>query len=183
MKHLLQQLLTGAQGKGAGSEVSNATQQAILKQLQNPNPYLNDAVAAQEKAGNEQINQQETAAQKHLDEYLASRGIAASSFGGGYQGDLAGQFQTARDTLQGNILTNMANATLQGTGQAINQGTTGATSEQNNSQNWLAQLMGYGQNAFNNDATTQQLNQNSQNSYSNLLMQLLLAGYSGGTTA
>ena len=180
---VLGQLLQGVSGQGAGSSVQNATTQAELAQLANPNPYQSAAVQAQETAGQDTLNQQFGAQQKQLDEYLASRGIAASSFGGGYQGDLAGQQATAEAGLQSNILTNEAASQLAGTGQAISQGQSGATSAQNNSQSWLNQLMGYGQQAFNNDTTTNAANATAQNNYQNLLLQMLLAGYSGGTTA
>ena len=180
---VLSQLLTGTSGQGAGSAVSNATQQAELAQLANPNPYLNPAVQAQEKAGEATLAEQAKAAQQQLDEEMARRGVGSSSIAGGYYGDLAGQEATAQAGLQSNILSNMANLQLAGTGQAINQGQAGATSAQNNQQNWLSQLMGYGQNAFNNDVTTNTVNQNSANNYQNLLLQMLLGGYSGGTTA
>ena len=180
---VLGQLLQGVSGQGAGSDVQNATSAAELAQLANPNPYQSAAVQAQETAGQDTLNQQFGAQQKQLDEYLASRGIAASSFGGGYQGDLAGQQATAEAGLQSNILTNEAASQLAGTGQAISQGQSGATSAQNNSQNWLSQLMGYGQQAFNNDTTTNAANATAQNNYQNLLLQMLMAGYSGGTTA
>ena len=77
----------------------------------------------------------------------------------------------------------MAESQQSATGQAIAQGTAGATSAQNNQQNWLSQLMGYGQQAFNNDVTTNAINQNQANDYNQLLLQMLLGGYSGGATA
>ena len=179
---VLSQLLTGVSGQGAGSAVSNATQQAELAQLANPNPYQSAAVQAQETAGQDTLNQQFGAEQKQLDEYLASRGIAASSFGGGYQGDLAGQQATAEAGLQSNILTNEAASQLAGTGQAISQGQSGAASATNTAQSWLNQLMGYGQQAFNNDTTTNAANTQQNQNYQNFLLQMLGMGYSGGTT-
>lgn len=95
---------------------------AVQSALQNPNPYSNAAVQAQEAAGQATLNQQFAAQQKALDEQMAARGIGASSLASGYYGDLAGQQATAEAGLQSDILTNQAQQYQQGLATALGAG-------------------------------------------------------------
>lgn len=175
---ILSLLTGGVQGQGAGSQVQNATQQAILKQLQNPSPYGSQQVQDAYKWLGGNIDDQYSVQRQQLGEQMARRGLGASTIYGGRLNDLNIGQRTAKDTLAENLGQNLAQTLGQYQQGAINSGITGGTTAQQNQQNWLSQLMGYGQQGFNNDLATNQANQNQQNTYQNYILQLLGLGYS-----
>ena len=184
--NILAQLLKGVAGQGAGGATSDATQAAIQAQLKNPNAYNSDAVkqAYNWEAGN--IDDRFSLEQKQLAEDMARRGLSNSTgeLGmGGRLSDLNIAKRSARETLAEQLAQKMAESQQSATGQAIGQGLAGANSAQQNAQSWLGQLMGYGQQGFNNDVTTQSINNQQNQSYQDFLLKMLGLGYSGGATA
>jgi hypothetical protein len=175
----IQNFLTqGVQGQGPGSQVQSATNQAILNQLQNPNPYNSQTVQDAYKWLSGNIDDQYALQQKQLAEDAARRGLGASTIYAGNLNDLNIGKRSAQETLAQNLAQNLAQSQGQYQANAINQGLSGATNSQTSAQNWLSQLLGYGQQAFNNDLATNAQNQSAQQNWQNYVLQLLGLGYS-----
>lgn len=176
---VLNSLISGASGKGAGSAVQSATQQKALDLLNNPSPYGSQDVKNlySDLGGN--IDDQFNVERQQLGEEMAKRGLGTSTIYGGRLNDLNIGQRTAKEELAKNLATNYAQTLGNYQQGAVNTGNTVGTTAQNNSLGWLSSLMGYGQNAFNNDVTTNALNQNATNNYQNYILQLLGLGYGG----
>lgn len=175
---MLNELIKGAQGQGQGGQVQQATLDALMKLLQNPNPYGSQDVKDQYGWLGGQIDDEYSLRQQQLGEEMARRGLGYSTNYGGRLQDLnigqrSGKISLAQD-LAHQFAQNDSNARM----GAIGLGNTVGTQAQNNQQSWLAQLMGYGQQAFNNDLATNAMNQNAAQQWQNYILALL--GYGGG---
>lgn len=102
------------------------------------------------------IDDQYALQRQQLGEEMARRGLGASTIYGGRLNDLNIGQRAANAQLGGSLLQN----------------------EQQNARDWLGQLMGYGQQGFQNDVTTQMMNQQAQNQWQNYILSLLGMGYS-----
>lgn len=171
--------MAGANGQGAGSQVQNATQQAILDQLKNPNAYNSDAVKSAYNWLGGNIDDQYNLQRQQLGEEMARRGLGASTIYGGRLNDLNIGQRSAKESMAQDLAQQMAKSQQSATGQAISQGLTGGTTAQGNQLDWLSALMGYGQQGFNNDLATAQFNANQNNSWQDFLLKMLSAGYGG----
>lgn len=174
---MLGQLMAGTQGKGAGSEVQGATQQAILDQLKNPNAYGSDAVKSAYDWMGGSIDDQYDLQRKDLEEEMARRGLTTSTIGAGRLSDLNIGQRSAKASMAQDLGQKMAESQQSATGQAINQGMAGGSGAQANQQSWLQQLMGYGQQGFENDMSTAKFNQTQNNDWQEYLMKMLGQGY------
>lgn len=174
---ILSMLTGGATGNGAGSGVQNATQQAALNQLNNPSPYGSNDVRSlyNWEAGN--IDDQYALQRQAVGDQMARRGLGTSTIHAGNLNNLNIGQRSALAQLGENLNQNYAQTLGQYQANAINQGNQVGTSAQNNQQNWLSQLMGYGQQGFNNDLATNAQNQNATNNYQNYILSLLGMGY------
>jgi hypothetical protein len=181
---ILTNLTGGMAGTGAGSGVRNATEAATMQQLSSPSPYSSaDVQKAYDWQGG-QIDDQYALQRTQLEEDMARRGLSASTIYGGNLNDLNIGQRSAKATLANDLGQNLAQTMGQYQTNAINSGNSTANSSAGNQQNYIAQLMGYGQNAYNNDMGTATFNANQNNSYQDFLLKMLGAGYSpAGATA
>lgn len=108
----------GPPQSGGPSPIQGQLNSSISNSLANPNPYNSDTVQQINAALTGQTNQEFGAQKKQLEENLASRGLSASTIGGGYYGDLAGQQDQALANMRANLVGQSANGQLQGTAQA-----------------------------------------------------------------
>ncbi len=173
-------LLTGGANGTSQTPLQTATTQATLDQLKNPNPYNSQAVQDEYSnlAGN--IDADYASKQRDITNQDARRGLYGSlgkDFESGRMADTAVGQRTAKEQLA----TSLAQAQAQSQGQyqanAINQGQQGTQQNTNSTLAYLQSLMGYGQQAFNNDATTTQIQDSENNNEQEYLLQLLQAGY------
>lgn len=178
---ILQQLLTGVSGQGAGSAVADATQEKILDQLKSPNAYGSEAVKSAYDWMGGNIDDQYTTANRDLEEEMARRGLSVSTIGSGRTRDLNVAKRTAKESLAQDLGQKMAESQQSATGQAIAQGIGGGTSAQQNQQSWLQQLLGYGQQGFENDMATNRVNTEQDQNWQDFLLKLMGMGYGGAT--
>lgn len=174
---VLSYLTGGVNGSGAGSAVQQATQRNALDLLNNPSPYGSKDVKDQYnwQAGN--IDDQFALQRGSLGDEMAHRGLGNSSINAGRLNDLNIGQRSAKESMGQDLAHQYASSLGQYQQGAINTGNQVGTSAQNNQQSWLQQLMGYGQNAFNNDLATNQQNQTAQQNYQNYILQMLGLGY------
>lgn len=178
---ILGMLTGGSQGTGAGSAVQNATQQSTLDLLKNPNPYNSQAVQDEYNWLGGNIDDEYSLKQNALDEEMARRGLGVSTNKAGRLNDLNIGKRSAKTSLATDLANKLATTTGQYQTNAINTGNTVGAAAQGGQQSWLAQLMGYGNDAFNHDLATNAVNQNAANSWQDYILQLLGAGYGGAT--
>ncbi len=114
------------------SPLRNQLSNSLRSSLANPNPYNSDTVRSIDSALTGQLNQDFGAKRKMLEEDLARRGLSASTFGGGYYGDLQGQEDQALATMRAGLTQSAANAEIAGRTQA--QGAAQANINAENSQ-------------------------------------------------
>lgn len=192
---ILQGLLTGS---NAVQGPTAQTQTAINNLLQNPSAYNSAAVQQTYDNLGSQIDDEYALQQQQLTNNMASRGLSDSSIAGGKLSDLNVGERSAKTQLAASLATQQAQDLSGATSNAINLGLTGSGQQQTASaQNYaqllqalgfnqnnattntsqqdqiLQQILGYGQQGFNNDTTTQQLNQQQQNEEDQLQLQLL----------
>lgn len=105
-------------GVSAAGPLQNQLASSLRSSLANPNPYNSDTVRSIDSALTGQLNQDYVAQRKHLEEDLARRGLSASTIGGGYYGDLAGQQDQALATMRAGLTQSAANAEIAGRTQA-----------------------------------------------------------------
>lgn len=155
---LLQQLLTGAQGQD-------------WQKLFESSPYNSKAVKDQYSwlAGN--IDDQFATDERNLDSSMAARGLygsAGKDFHSGRLSDLNVGRRTAKEGLAQDLAHQYASS--------AGNWAMGANNAQ---MGWVNQLMGYGQNAFNNDLSTAEFNHEQDMDYQRLLEEMNRAGYGG----
>lgn len=172
--------LTGVAQGGAPntSPLGAATTNAAMNQLNSPSPYSSTDVKNLYNWLSGNIQDQYALQKNQLAQDMAARGLGASTIYAGNLNDLNIGQRSAQESLAQDLAQNYAQTLGQYQANAINQGNQVSTQNQNNYQNLIAQLMGYGQNAFNNDVTTQELNQNAQTNWQNYILNLLNMGYS-----
>jgi hypothetical protein len=178
---LLQQLINGASGNGPGSDVQNATRDAFLNYLKNPNPYGAQDVKDQYGWLGGQIDDEFAQREQLLGEEMARRGLGFSTNYGGRLQDTNVRRKSAKEVLGTDLAHNFAQNYGQSQQAALGLGNQIGTQNQNNAQSWLQQLMGYGQQAFDNDFKTNAFNQSTADSYRNWLLQMLGMGYGGAS--
>lgn len=192
---ILQSLLTGG---NAVQGPSAQTTSAINNLLANPSAYDSAAVQNTYNTLGGQIDDQYALQQKQLTNDMAARGLSDSSIAGGKLSDLNIGQRSAKEQLAASLATQQAQDLSGATSNAINLGLSGTAQGQTASaQNYaqqlqalgfnqnnantntaqqsaiLQQILGYGQQGFNNDVTTQNVNQNSQNEEDQLQEYLL----------
>jgi hypothetical protein len=176
---ILGALTGGAQGQGAGGGLQSATQTAAMNQLNNPSPYGQQNVKDLYNWLGGNIQDQFTMKQRALGEDMARRGLGTSTIGAGNLSDLNIGQRSAQQSMAQDLAQNYAQTLGQYQANAINQGNQVGTQGQQNQQNWLSQLMGYGEQGFQNDLATNALNQNATNNYQNYILGLLQYGGGG----
>lgn len=173
---LLQMLLNGTQD----TELEDATESAALDQLHNPSPYNSDVVKnlyADLGAG---IDTDYDSRVRGLDESMARRGLYGSlgkDFHSGRLADTELGRRDAKTTLARNLATDFAKSYGDYNANAISQGQGVAGSQSSDALNWLQSTLGYGQQGFENDLATEQLNAQQDDEYQQLLQMMLAAGY------
>lgn len=175
---LLPQLLAGV--TGANNPLTTATTNAVLSQLNSPNPYNAQAVQDEYNwlAGN--IDDQFARDQQALDNEMARRGLygsAGKDFHSGRLSDLNVGKRNAKISLARALADAKAKSDAGYTSNAIAQAQTAQNASNANALNYLNAIMGFGQNAFNNDLATAQFNNQLSTQDLNFLLQLLAAGY------
>jgi hypothetical protein len=161
--------------------VQNATRDALLKFLENPNPYGADDVKNEYARLGGEIDDEYSLNEGRLGEEMARRGLGFSTNYGGRLQDLNIGKRDAKTRMGQDLLHQYATRYGEDTRGAIGLGNQIGTQNQNNAQSWLAQLMGYGQQAFDNDFKTNALNQSTADSYRNWILQMLGMGYGGAS--
>lgn len=131
----------------APSAVNDALEQFTLGNLKTPSRYSTDAFNSSLASGLSTLGRQFGAQDKQLDENMARRGISASSFAGGYYGDLKGQQADSTNALLSGLLTNQANnwAADQSAAASSAQGLMNSQNQNNQFFNNLAQQLGIAQ--------------------------------------
>lgn len=131
----------------APSAVNDALEQFTLGNLKNPSRYSTDAFNSSLQSGLSTLGRQFGAQDKQLDENMARRGISASSFAGGYYGDLKGQQADSTNALLSGLLTNQANnwAADQSAASGSAQNLMNSQNQNNQFFNNLAQQLGIAQ--------------------------------------
>lgn len=186
---------TGYQPPGtftpSGNPLDSQTQGSIADFLSNPSRYGSDALKSNYDLLGGQIDDEYNAKDQSLKADMASRGLGDSTIYGNdqrYQNLLR---RSAKGDLANGLLQGEANTDATDRSSAINAAmgygtqkygedlsTYGANLAGQNQgatqqQNILNSLMGYGQNQFANQATTAGINNQQQQQYQQLLMQLL----------
>lgn len=103
-------------------DVNSQLSTAVSNALASPSRYDLPQVQQVNDALTSQLQQQFGAQNKQLDETLASRGLSASSVGGGYMGDLAGQQDTALANMRAGLIQNQAQTAAQDQTAALGAG-------------------------------------------------------------
>ena len=109
-----------------------------------------------------QIDDQYTLAEKDLQEEMARRGLSTSTIGAGRLSDLNVGRRSAKESLAYDLGDKIAS--------------TGAA-DQSSRLDWLRNLIGYGQQGFENDMSTAKFNADQNNNWQQFLMQMLGQGY------
>lgn len=176
---LLSMLMKGASGQGAGSEVQEATNKALLEQFKNPSAYGLDQVKQAYDWLGGSIDDQYAVEQQKLGEEMAKRGLSISTIFGGRLSDLNIGKRSAKESMAYDLAQKLAETTGQGRSNAIAQGLAGATTAQGNQLDWIKNLMGYGQQGFENDMTSARFNADQDTNYQDFLLKMLGMGYGG----
>lgn len=152
------------------SDFNQQLQQRISGSLATPGRYDLPQVQQVRDALTGQLNSEFGAQRQHLEEDLARRGLSASTIGGGYYGDLAGQQAQAMAGLNASLIQNAAGTNAQDLTAAIagGQNFSNALSNQGLAQ-YGANLQGTSANNAANMAT-QQFNQGQYDNASNLAL-------------
>ena len=109
-----------------------------------------------------QIDDQYKLAEKDLQEEMARRGLSTSTIGAGRLSDLNVGRRSAKEALAYDLGDKIAS--------------TGAA-DQSSRLDWLRNLIGYGQQGFENDLATANFNANQNNNWQDFLLKMLGAGY------
>jgi hypothetical protein len=152
---------------------SPAAQNLLQQQLANPNPLGSQAFQTQMQQAQTGINEQMQQSQDAINSNLASRGVYDSSLAGGYLQDLSTSAGRQMASIGANLLPQEAQLQLQGTNSALGNAQAYSGQNTSNISNALANSLGYGQNQFNQAATTSQLNLAQQQQQNAQLQQLL----------
>lgn len=143
------------QTQGNANALGTATQNLLLGQLNNPNPYAAPAVQAGLQQAQTQINEQQQQGVDAINSNLASRGVYDSSLASGYLQDINTQGGRQMASIGAGLL-----------GQEAQNYAGGVNSALNNSGNYNA-------NQFNQQATTAQINNQQQQAQQQYLLQML----------
>lgn len=173
-------LLTGGAMGTNQSPVQQATNQKLLDQLHSSSPYDSKAVRDEYDylAGN--IDDQFAQDTRNLDEGMAARGLygsAGKDFHSGRLSDLNVGKRSAKTALAQDLANKFATTKGQYDANAISQGQAGAAQGNADQMNWLRSLMGYGNDAFNNDLATAEFQQRQNESEQDYMLRLLQLGY------
>ncbi len=179
---LLQSLIAGAGGKGQGSELRAQAMKAAADRLAAPNPYGEAQYKAQYENQARGINDQFATAQRKLSDEMAARGLYGSvgkDFNSGRAADLNIGQRNALSDLSMNLANEQAKNQAAYQQQGIDQALAASGLDQNSAMQYINTLMGYGQNAFNNDLATNAANSRDAQAQQDFLLQMLKAGYGG----
>ena len=179
---LLQSLIAGAGGKGQGSELRAQAMKAAADRLAAPNPYGEAQYKAQYENQARGINDQFATAQRKLSDEMAARGLYGSvgkDFNSGRAADLNIGQRNALSDMSMNLANEQAKNQAAYQQQGIDQALAASGLDQNSAMQYINTLMGYGQNAFNNDLATNAANSRDAQAQQDFLLQMLKAGYGG----
>jgi len=179
---LLQSLIAGAGGKGQGSELRAQAMKAAADRLAAPNPYGEAQYKAQYENQARGINDQFATAQRKLSDEMAARGLYGSvgkDFNSGRAADLNIGQRNALSDMSMNLANEQAKNQAAYQQQGIDQALAASGLDQNSAMQYINSLMGYGQNAFNNDLATNAANARDAQAQQDFLLQMLKAGYGG----
>lgn len=143
------------QQQNTANQLGTATQNLLLNQLQNPNPLGAQSYQTQLQQAQTQLNEQYKQQQDQINSSLASRGVMNSSLAGGYLNDLNTAQGRQMASIAANLLPQEAQLGLEGTNSA------------------LANMLGYGNQQFNQALGTAGINLAQQNQQNQSLQQLL----------
>lgn len=179
---LLQSLIAGAGGKGQGSELRAQAMKAAADRLAAPNPYGEAQYKTQYETQAKGINDQFDTAQRKLSDEMAARGLYGSvgkDFNSGRAADLNIGQRNALSDMSMNLANEQAKNQAAYQQQGIDQALAASGLDQNSAMQYINSLMGYGQNAFNNDLATNAANSRDAQAQQDFLLQMLKAGYGG----
>lgn len=179
---LLPMLMGGVEGQDNAGTLRNATNAKIRGQLESSSPYDSQEVRNEYDWLSGNIDDQFSTDERALDERMAARGLygsAGKDFHSGRLSDLNVGKRNAKTTLARDLANKFATTKGQYDANAINQGLDGTNATQNSQLQWLQQLMGYGQQGFENDLSTAQFNAGQDMNSQDFLLRMLAAGYGG----
>lgn len=164
----------GTPTSGIGGQLASG----VSSLLSNPSPYLTDAYQSQLDKTMGQIDDQYNAADQSLHQNLASRGLdTAGTIGSGDQRYNNLLRRSAKTDAATNQLNQLAQTYSGDRTNAINAAMGYEGQQQGEQQSALQNLLGYGQQSFQNQLQTSAFNQNQDQMNTQILLQLLGAGY------
>lgn len=154
------------------SPVGNGLQSSIMALLGKPSAY--DSQVAQQTFDRMKgdVDAAYNVDQQKIREEMASRGLGDSTIYGGRLGDLSIQHGHDLTNLASQIAEDQAKSSGQDRINAITTALGFQGQQQNSAQQALQNLLGYGQQSFENQVTTEQLNNTEQQQQINYLLQL-----------
>lgn len=169
LEQLLTQRLTGSPTVSGSGPLDNDIMSKIRDALGNPSAYNSDEAKKTFDRLNAGLSEDFNLQRQGIREEMARRGLGDSTIYGGRLGDVAIQQSRAQSDLAGQVATQQAQQFAGDRAQAIaaamgyNNSAFGNNlnafnANQNSYQTALQNLLGYGQQQFNNQATTAQIN-------------------------
>lgn len=155
------------------SPVDQSIQQRVMQLLQKPSAYDSDQAKTTFERLRQGLDESYDVDQQKLKEEMASRGLGDSTIYGGRLGDLSVQHGRDLSSLAGQVIQDQAKTQASDTAQAIATAMGFSGQQSGNLQQALQNLLGYGQQSFQNQVTTQNLNNDQQQQQIQLLLALL----------
>ena len=184
MRMLLQRMMNPATVTGGNGPVGGNIVPQLLDALHNPSAYNSDQAVQTFDRLNSRLSEGFDQQRQLAREEMARRGLGDSSIYGGRLGDLGIQQARAQSDLAGQIATQQAQQYAGDRAQAIAQAMGYNNAQQGFNQNAfqlnqgsaqqaLQNLLGFGQQSFNNQVTTQQLNNDQSSQQLQFLLNLM----------
>lgn len=184
---LLPYLLGGLQAGPPENALRDATNTAITSQLDSPSPYDSKAVRDEYDWMAGSIDDDYAQRERATDEGMARRGLfgsAGKDFHSGRLSDLNVGRRSAKATLAQDLGNKYATTAGQYRNAAIGQGLQGAAANDATTGHadaktldYINSIMGFGQQAFQNDMSTAQFNRQQDEDTQSFLERLLAQGY------
>lgn len=154
------------------SPVTGGIQQQLMSLLQKPSAYDSDQAKATFERLRQGLDEGYGVDQQKLREEMARRGLGDSTVYGGRLGDLSVQHGRDLSNLAGQITEDQAKTSATDRSNAIATALGFTNSQNANTQQSLQNLLGYGQQSFQNQLATQNANNSQQQQAINMLLQL-----------